>query len=282
MTFPEINTERLILRKIEESDSEVILFLRSDKTINKFIDRPENRKTKNISDAINHIKKLNIETENNKSFSWGITLKSDLKIIGTICLWNFSENNKIAEVGYDLNPIFQRKGIMSEALSILEIGCGPGRHAISLRKLNYKVSAIDISEQIIEQAKKNEINVFGNTEILFSVTDMFKLKDHFSNEEFSLITHGGLMEHFEDNKLIIQNLKDKLSICKFVIFDIPIKSRKNDNLFQKDTIYRNLKSVPEWISLIETEFKVLEHQIEKHAPQNMTDDLIIVAGKHGI
>jgi len=169
-----------------------------------------------------------------------------------------------------------------DSLSILEIGCGPGRHALSLRKLNYNVSAIDISEQIIEQAKKNEINVFGNTEILFSVKDMFKLKDHYSNEEFSLITHGGLMEHFEDNKLIIQNLKDQLSICKYVVFDIPIKSRKNDILFQKDTIYRNLKSVPEWISLIETEFKVLEYQIEKHAPLNMTDDLIIVAGKHGI
>lgn len=115
--FPEINTERLILRKIEESDSDVILFLRSDKTINKFIHRPENRKTKNISDVIKHIKKLNIETENNKSFSWGITLKSDPKIIGTICLWNFSDNYKIAEVGYDLNPNFQRKGIMSEALN---------------------------------------------------------------------------------------------------------------------------------------------------------------------
>ncbi len=116
-TFPEINTENLILRKIEESDSDVILFLRSDKTINKFIHRPENRKTKNISDAIKHIKKLNIETENNKSFSWGITLKSDPKIIGTICLWNFSDNYKIAEVGYDLNPNFQGKGIMSEALN---------------------------------------------------------------------------------------------------------------------------------------------------------------------
>ena len=37
-TFPEINTERLILRKIEESDSDVILILRSDKIVNKFID----------------------------------------------------------------------------------------------------------------------------------------------------------------------------------------------------------------------------------------------------
>jgi len=116
-TFPQINTERLILRKIEESDCDVVLFLRSDETINKFIHRPEHRKTKNITDAIKHIKKLNAETETNKSFSWGITLKSDPKIIGTICLWNFSDNYKIAEVGYDLNPMFQRKGIMSEALN---------------------------------------------------------------------------------------------------------------------------------------------------------------------
>ena len=112
-TFPEIKTERLTLRKIEVTDSDVILFLRSDKTINKFIDRPEDRKTKNISDAIKHIKKLNTDFENNKSISWGITLNNNTKIIGTICLWNFSEDYKTAEVGYDLNPTFQRKGIMS-------------------------------------------------------------------------------------------------------------------------------------------------------------------------
>ena len=45
-TFPVIKTERLTLRKIEESDSDVILFLRYDKSINKFIKRPENRRTK--------------------------------------------------------------------------------------------------------------------------------------------------------------------------------------------------------------------------------------------
>lgn len=121
--FPEINTERLFLRKIEESDSEAILFLRSDKTINKFIHRPENRKTKNIADAKKHIQKINLETENNTSFSWGITLKNDREIIGTICLWNFSENYKTAEVGYDLNPTHHRKGIMNEALhSVLDFG----------------------------------------------------------------------------------------------------------------------------------------------------------------
>jgi ribosomal-protein-alanine N-acetyltransferase len=122
-TFPVIKTERLTLRKIEESDSDVILFLRSDKSINKFINRPENRRTKNISDAIKHIRKLNADTKNNKSFAWGITVNDNPEIIGTICLWNFSKDYKTAEVGYDLNPNFQKKGIMSESLkSVVNFG----------------------------------------------------------------------------------------------------------------------------------------------------------------
>lgn len=45
-TFPKLETERLILRKIEEFDSAIILFLRSDKVINKYIERPEDRSNK--------------------------------------------------------------------------------------------------------------------------------------------------------------------------------------------------------------------------------------------
>ncbi len=121
--FSEIKSERLLLRKIEESDWEVVLFLRSDKTITKFIERPENRKTKNKSDAVKFIKEINEATENDTSISWGITLKTNPQIIGTICLWNFSEDNKTAEVGYDLKLEFQGNGIMSEALnSIINFG----------------------------------------------------------------------------------------------------------------------------------------------------------------
>jgi len=121
--FPELESNRLFLRKIIESDCKEILFLRSDITVNKFIERPENRKTKNLFDDIKFIKELDEYIETNKSIAWGITLKEDPQIVGTICLWNFSEDNKTAEVGYDLNPKFQRKGIMNEALKmIIEFG----------------------------------------------------------------------------------------------------------------------------------------------------------------
>lgn len=122
-TLPEIHTPRLVLRKIEESDAEVILFLRTDETVNKYIQRPASRQIKNISDALNHIRKLHNNTEENRSFAWGMTLKNSPDIMGTICLWNFSKDHKKAEVGYDLNPKFQRKGYMSEALkTILHFG----------------------------------------------------------------------------------------------------------------------------------------------------------------
>ena len=121
--FPEIKTDRLLLRKIKASDCDVMLFLRTDENVTKFIERPEHRKTKNISDAIKLITELESYIERNTSISWGITLKKDSPIIGTICLWNFTQNNKIAEVGYDLVPKYQNKGIMSEALKmIVEFG----------------------------------------------------------------------------------------------------------------------------------------------------------------
>ena len=100
--FPEIITERLLLRRLKASDCDVILFLRTDKNVTKFIERPDHRKTKNISQARILIEEFDSCIETNHSITWGITLKNDLPIIGTICLWNFSQNKKTAEVGYDL------------------------------------------------------------------------------------------------------------------------------------------------------------------------------------
>jgi ribosomal-protein-alanine N-acetyltransferase len=121
--FPERTTERLHLRKIEDSDCNAVLFLRSHKTINKFIQRPESEQTKNSADALAFIKKIAVGIDRNEFISWAITLKNSPEMIGTICLWNFSNDRKTAEVGYDLDPIFQGKGIMSEALkSIVNFG----------------------------------------------------------------------------------------------------------------------------------------------------------------
>jgi ribosomal-protein-alanine N-acetyltransferase len=116
LNFPNLASKRLLLRKLEKSDAAVILYLRSDEKINEFIERPESRKTKTIAQALQFIATINEEFTIKKSVTWGITIKNERQLIGTICLWNFSEDQLTAEVGYGLNPEFQNQGIMSEAL----------------------------------------------------------------------------------------------------------------------------------------------------------------------
>ncbi|CEJ71462.1 Putative ribosomal N-acetyltransferase YdaF [Chryseobacterium oranimense G311] len=115
-----IKTERLILKNINETDVEDILRIRSNEVINQFLAR---NPPKNNYDALQFILTIKERTQNNQTIYLGISLKDQPNLIGTICLWNFSEDRKTAEVGYELLPDYHRKGIMSEALeAVLEFG----------------------------------------------------------------------------------------------------------------------------------------------------------------
>ena len=119
-TFPEIKTDRLLLRQLQKSDWQMICFLRSDKKVNEYVRRPD---AKTREDAISFIEKIAVAVESQQSFYWVISLLDHSQMIGTISLWNFSNDRKTAEVGYDLSPDFQKKGIMDEALkAVLEFG----------------------------------------------------------------------------------------------------------------------------------------------------------------
>jgi len=118
--FPVLETSRLHLRSLEKKNAEQVLFLRSDKEVNEYIKR---QTPSNIDDALAFIDKIERAYKNKESVSWIITLKDDSLMIGSICLWNFSSDRKTAEVGYDLNPLHQNKGIMTEAIqTILHFG----------------------------------------------------------------------------------------------------------------------------------------------------------------
>ncbi|WP_131537991.1 GNAT family N-acetyltransferase [Pedobacter nototheniae] len=106
--FPILTTERLILRQLTDSDIQEIFLLRSDPLINKYLNRqPSNT----LEDALKFIDRI----KNNNFSYWAITQKEIKGLIGTICLFDFSEENKKCEIGYELLTEFQGKGIMSEA-----------------------------------------------------------------------------------------------------------------------------------------------------------------------
>ena len=111
--FPTITTERLVLRKLADSDAPEIFILRSDERILEFIDiAPANK----IEDALAFIHIINKNLDKNESMYWGIASKETGKLIGTICLWNILKEHYRAEIGFVMHPDQQRKGLMSEAL----------------------------------------------------------------------------------------------------------------------------------------------------------------------
>jgi ribosomal-protein-alanine N-acetyltransferase len=112
--FPVLKTERLTLRQLVSSDDNEIFALRSNENINKYLDR---KPSKSIDDAKNFIQTINENIQRNESVYWAITLNGTDKLIGTICLFDFSVDNLKVELGYELLPDFQQKGIMQEAAS---------------------------------------------------------------------------------------------------------------------------------------------------------------------
>lgn len=144
--FPEITTERLILRQLSINDDKELFILRSDGIVNTFLDRA---KTISIENARSFIHKITDDINKNKVIYWAITLKNIDKLIGTICYFNISDENNKAEIGYELLSDFHRKGMMQETmLKIIEFGFqNMGLHTIEAFTHRDNESSIKLLEK---------------------------------------------------------------------------------------------------------------------------------------
>ncbi|MEM6348333.1 MAG: GNAT family N-acetyltransferase, partial [Bacteroidota bacterium] len=89
--FPELSTKRLQLRRTLLSDAEAVFFLRSDPAVNALVKRPS---PKTLAEAEEFIRLRDQDIENEAILYWSICLKEDPKMIGSICLWNFTADKK--------------------------------------------------------------------------------------------------------------------------------------------------------------------------------------------
>jgi ribosomal-protein-alanine N-acetyltransferase len=65
------------------------------------------------------IEKINKGIDNKAAYYWAITLNETKELVGTFCIWNLSGNMETGEIGYELLPAFQGKGLMKEAMSLV-------------------------------------------------------------------------------------------------------------------------------------------------------------------
>lgn len=132
--FPILAAGRITLRQLKPTDEAEIFTLRSDKRVLEHLDRPA---AATIADARQFIDNINAGIARDEWIYWGIRIHTENHLIGTICLWQFSEAELKAEIGYELLPEYQGKGLMSEAL---EIVIRFGFEALKLRSIEAEVA----------------------------------------------------------------------------------------------------------------------------------------------
>ncbi|WP_298306039.1 GNAT family N-acetyltransferase [Flavobacterium sp.] len=118
--FKNLETERLLLRRVSIDDLNEILELRGNPETMKFIPRPL---VKTEEDALNHFKMIDEKIEKNEGINWAITVKGNPKLIGIIGHYRIQPENHRCEIGYMILPQYNGQGIVTEAIkAVLEYG----------------------------------------------------------------------------------------------------------------------------------------------------------------
>lgn len=119
-TFPELTTERMMLRQLRPSDVERVFALRSDPLVMQHVNRPL---ATTMEDAWALIDRVTTSVSANDAVQWAITLKGDDTFIGLIGFWRMQKEHYLAELGYTLARDHWGKGLMSEAIgTVVDFG----------------------------------------------------------------------------------------------------------------------------------------------------------------
>lgn len=111
--FPEIETKRLRLREIEVKDAEHMLTYLQDPEVMEYYGLPPFDSTDQVLDEIAWYSKIFTQQT---GIRWGITLKDEDKVIGSMGFLNWVSMHHRVDIGYELNQEYWGKGIASEAL----------------------------------------------------------------------------------------------------------------------------------------------------------------------
>ncbi len=112
INLPQLETERLFLRKLEYSDKQDIFEYASNPEVSKYMPWEAHGAEMDTLDFLN----ITYDNYNNdRPASWGIVLKTNNKIIGTAGFSSLDKVNLRAEFGYAISQDYWNKGIATEA-----------------------------------------------------------------------------------------------------------------------------------------------------------------------
>jgi ribosomal-protein-alanine N-acetyltransferase len=111
--FPVLTTERLVLRQLQMNDAEALFAIKSNFEVTKHY----GQEAKTLDETRAWMQKLHEGYVERQNIAWCVTRKDDDTLIGGIALWNLDAGYHHGEIGYELNPAYEKQGIMTEALA---------------------------------------------------------------------------------------------------------------------------------------------------------------------
>ena len=106
----------------------------------------------------------------------------------------------------------------------LDLGCGPGRHAVPLAQRGFRVTAVDLSAFHLEKAKARAAAAGAAVEFVQGDMRVFARPDAF-DLAISLFTSFGYFEDDRDDQLILRNLHASLKPGAPLVMDLVSKER---------------------------------------------------------
>src|SRR5699024_9051297 len=103
--------------------------------------------------------------------------------------------------------------------NILDLGCGRGRHAISLARKGYNVTGLDLSEQAIITAKEKAALTNQQERLRFIRGDMRNALDETFDAVLNLFTTFGYFLDDEENAKVLDSARKMLKLNGILVLD---------------------------------------------------------------
>jgi len=129
---------------------------------------------------------------------------------------------------------------------VLEAGCGTALLSLILVDLGFKVTALYLSEEVLDYAKRRTIQQ-QSLKLDFVLGDIRRLSSFFGPRHFDAVCHSGVLEHFKARD-IVQCLSEQRHVARKTIFCVPNRRAHLDsNGFGDENLLKNAQ----WMQLIQ-------------------------------
>ena len=183
--LPRFETERLILRRIENMDYADMFEYSADPDVTKYLTWKPHEK---IEDTKDYIVGLQKRYDSGKFFDWGLVCREDGRFIGTCGFTSINIVQNTCEVGYVLSKKYWGRGYMTEALEcVMDFAFNYfGFYKVEARFIEGNINSQKVMQKmgmLYERVNKNALHVKGEYKNVHTYTITI---DEFENRKKAL------------------------------------------------------------------------------------------------